>query len=210
MSPVKRPYDASRRQQQAAANRLRVLDAARARFLDQGYAETTIAHIAADADVAPQTVIKHFGNKPNLVKALFDVALVGDDEGGPLEARDHIVAIHREPDPVRKIERYAAALAGMLPRTAPLQLLLRQSGDAELIAVWENITDGRLAGMANLAANLHQGRHLRRGVTEETARDVLWLYSSPELYELLVIKRGWTGEQYAAHIVRATVAALLP
>lgn len=210
MSAVKRSYDASRRQQQAAASRRRVLTAARERFLLHGYAETTIAQIATDADVSPQTVLKQFGNKPNLVKALFDVALVGDDAAGALEERDHIVAIHQEPDPVRRLERYAAALAGMLPRTAPLQLLLRQSGDPELIAVWSTIIDGRLAGMANLAANLQRGRHLRRGVTEEAARDVLWLYSSPEVYELLVVKRGWSTERYAAHIVRCTVAALLP
>ena len=34
---------------------------------------------------------------------------------------------------------------------------------------------------------------LRAEITLEEARDVLWTYSSPELYELLVIRRGWPG-----------------
>src|SRR5579864_5126807 len=128
MSPVKRNYDSSRRKEQARESRRRVLDAARTRLLRDGYAATTIAQIAADADVSPKTVTKQFANKPGLVKALFDIALVGDDDAGSLEERDQIVAIHAEPDARRKLERYAEALAAMLPRTAPIQLLMRQTG----------------------------------------------------------------------------------
>ena len=180
MSPVKRNYDSSRRRQQADENRRRVLDAARARFLRDGYRATTMAQIAEDADVSPQTVAKQFGNKSGLVRALFEVALVGDDAGGALEDRDFIVAIHQEPDPRRKLERYAAALATMLPRTAPIQLLLRDAGadsnSSELAPVWAAIRTGRLAGMTNLAENLREGGHLGSDVTVERARDILWAY----------------------------------
>ena len=198
MSPVKRNYDSSRRRQQADENRRRVLDAARARFLRDGYRATTMAQIAEDADVSPQTVAKQFGNKSGLVRALFEVALVGDDAGGALEDRDFIVAIHQEPDPRRKLERYAAALATMLPRTAPIQLLLRDAGaDSELAPVWAAIRTGRLAGMTNLAENLREGGHLGSDVTVERARDILWATSSPDLYQLLVMERGWTTDDYA-------------
>ena len=38
----------------------------------------------------------------------------------------------------------------------------------------------------------------------------MWTYSSPELYELLVVTRGWPLERYGAFISEAMIAALLP
>lgn len=210
MSDVKRTYDASSRRAQASATRSRVLGVARTRFLRDGYAATTIATIADDAGVSPKTVAKQFGNKPGLLRALFDVALVGDDRPVGLEQRDHIMAIHAEPDAVTKLELFGRALADMLPRTAPIQLLLREAAsDPDLAQVWSSIKAGRREGMLNLARNLASGGHLRDGVTTDQAADVLWSYSSPELYELMVIERGWTPARYAEFISRALVAHLL-
>ena len=210
MSQVKRSYDASRRQESARENRRRILAAARERFLRDGYAATTIIAIAGDAAVAPQTVTKQFGNKPGLVKALFDYALVGDDDGSSLEEREDIIAIHRQPDPHIMLRRYAEALAAMLPRTAPLQLLLREaSGDEEVAEVWSQIRAGRLVGMTNLATTLRRGKHLRPGMSADEARDILWTYSSPELYELLVMNRGWTVKRYADFLASSVSSALL-
>ena len=45
----RRPYRSERRREGAAQTRQRILDAARQRFVEQGYAGTTIAAIAADA-----------------------------------------------------------------------------------------------------------------------------------------------------------------
>ena len=212
MPPVKRNYDASRRQAQARDTRRRVLEVARARFLLDGYAATTVARIAADADVAPQTITKHFGNKPGLVRALFDVALVGDDDRAPLATRDWIIAIHQEPDARRKLRLYADTLVAMLPRTAPIQLLLREASagtDAAIATVWAQIQAGRLMGMTDLARNLADGGHLRDDVSVDDARDVLWACSSPELYELFVLRRSWTPERYAGFLTSTTTAALL-
>jgi AcrR family transcriptional regulator len=208
---VKRPYDAGRRQALARESRARVLDAARRQFLAAGYAATTLARIAAEAGVSVPSINKSFGNKAGLLRALFDVAIVGDDEPVPLAQRNWITAIHAEPDARRKLQMYASVLAEMLPRTAPIQLLIRQASDDPSIAeVWQGITTGRLMGMTDLATNLAAGGYLREGITLEQARDVLWIYSSPELYELLVIKRAWTTAQYAAFIETGAAAALLP
>ena len=37
----------------------------------------------------------------------------------------------------------------------------------------------------------------------------MWAYSSPELYELLVLGRGWTSRQFGAFIAEAMITALL-
>ena len=44
----------------------------------------------------------------------------------------------------------------------------------------------------------------------DEARDLLWTYNSPELYELLVLQRGWTPQRYGRWLADALTAALLP
>jgi hypothetical protein len=128
-----------------------------------------------------------------------------------LANREWITAMHVEPDPRVTLVMFAEVLSSMLPRTAPLQLLIRQaSGDPAIEEIWRQIQGGRLAGMTDFANNLSVGRHLREGLSMEDARDVLWTCSSPELYDLLVLHRGWTPTQYAAFIVSTATAALLP
>ena len=61
----------------------------------------------------------------------------------------------------------------------------------------------------NARALLHAG-HLRPGITPAEAADILWTYSSHELYELLVIRRGWSAERYGRFVAQALIAALLP
>jgi hypothetical protein len=50
---------------------------------------------------------------------------------------------------------------------------------------------------------------LRKGITLEAAADVLWTYSSPELYELGHPK-AMAGEPYGRFIAESMIAALLP
>jgi AcrR family transcriptional regulator len=102
-----RTYDATRRQEQAQENRARVLGAARARFLADGYTATTIPGVARDAGVSVQTVYKAFGNKAGLLKAVFDVAVTGDDQLIPVAERDPIKRIQAEPDPRSKLRMYS-------------------------------------------------------------------------------------------------------
>jgi hypothetical protein len=71
------------------------------------------------------------------------------------------------------------------------------------------MTTERLVGMTEFARHLHDGGHLRDDVTLEEARDVLWTYNSVELYDLLVVQRGWAPERYGAWIARALASALL-
>src|SRR5262249_22571437 len=116
----RRSYDASHRQAGARANRAAMVAAGRERFLAQGYAATTIANVAGDAGVSVQTVYKVLGNKAGLLKAVFDVAVAGDDEPIPIPERDFIQAIIREPDAAAKIAKYLDHVAETMPRTAPL------------------------------------------------------------------------------------------
>jgi hypothetical protein len=60
------------------------------------------------------------------------------------------------------------------------------------------------------AKRLHDAGHLRPDVTVAHAADVLWTYSSPELYDLLVVRRRMPLDIYARFVADAMIAALLP
>ena len=208
----RRRYDSSGRQQQAGQNRRAVLDAARRLFLEQGYAATTVGAIAAAAGVSVETVYKSFGNKPGLVKAVVDVAIVGDDEPVPMVERARVRQMKEESDPRRKLDIYAEHLADSAPRRAPVELLVRAAAASDIGAaqVWEQLEAERLTGMAYFAQDLQESGGLRADTSTEEARDVLWTYISADLYALLVIKRGWSPQRYARWVADALAAALLP
>src|SRR4051795_10024314 len=112
MAAVKRrPYESSRRQSQARQTRAAVRDAAERLFLERGYAATTMAAVAEAANVSVETVYKAFGNKPGLVKGVFDVAVVGDDEPVPMMQRDFVRRNEAERDPRRKLSGFGIHVA---------------------------------------------------------------------------------------------------
>jgi AcrR family transcriptional regulator len=212
--PVKprRPYDASRRQEQARRSRLAMLEAAHRLFLERGYPATTMPAVAAGAGVSVQSVYKAYGNKPALLKGVFDVAMAGDDEPVPMLQRAALGRVRDEPDPRRKLRLYGEFVAAVAPRHVPVQLLARAAAatDPEAAGVWEQLQAERLAGLTLFARALHDAGHLRPDVPMEEARDLLWTCNSPETYDLLVLQRGWTPERYGRWVADTLSAALLP
>jgi AcrR family transcriptional regulator len=207
----RRPYDSSGRKARARQNRTAILAAARDLFLEHGYSTATMAAIAAEAGVSVETIYKVFGNKPGLLQALFDVAVGDGDEPIPTLDREVLDQLWAEPDPARKLRLYGDMLGRGAARVQPVQLLARQAAASDPAAaeVYEQIRNERLAGMTGFADFLHNSGQLRADVTVEEARDVLWAYNSAELWELLVVKRGWDAERYGRWIGDALIAALI-
>src|SRR5262245_36196838 len=97
MTTDKRGYDARRRRERAEterrATRRRVLDAAARLFVAKGYTATTIADIAREAGVAVQSVYKAGQSKAELLQAVVDLAVAGDDEDIMIADRAEFAAI---------------------------------------------------------------------------------------------------------------------
>lgn len=204
-----RRYDAGRRQESARRTRVAIVDAAARRFLRDGYASTTIAAVAADAGVSVDTIYKSFGGKPGLVRAIRNHALEG---GGPVPAERRSDALHDgERDPRTIIKAWGALTAEVAPRVAPILLLIRSAAatDAEAVALLEEMDADRMRRMTENARRLRDAGHLRRGITLARTADVLWTYSAPELYELLVLRRGWSPSRYGRFVADAMIDALL-
>jgi AcrR family transcriptional regulator len=207
---ARRRYDARGRREQAQANREAMLAAAQRAFLELGYGGTTVAVIAHEAGVSVETVYKGFGGKPGLVRALVERGLAG---GGPVPAEERSNAISaREPDPHAIVEAWGGLAAEVSPRVAPILLVARDASraDADLALVLESIDARRLDRMRDNARLLKRRGFLRVGVTVEKAADVMWTLVSPEIYELLVVRRGWTAARFGAFIASTLRAALLP
>ena len=97
------------------------------------------------------------------------------------------------------------------PRTAPILLLARDAAasDPDLAALLDEISAARLKRMTVNAHGLSEAGHLQPGLTIAQAADIMWAYSSPELYELLVLRRGWSPGRYGRFAAQAMIAAVL-
>jgi AcrR family transcriptional regulator len=210
-TPVKttRRYDTTKRRQRAQDTRDGVIDAATTAFLRDGFAATTVASIAETAHVSVETIYKSFGGKAGLVRAIWQRGLAG---AGPIPAERRSDEMQRrESDPRKVLERWGTFTAEVAPRVAPILLLIREAAgtDAEMAALLRESDEARLSRMELNARRLLDGGGLPEGVTLNEVRDVLWLFSSPELYDLLVVRRGWSLQRYGHFVSTGIEAALL-
>ena len=206
----KRRYDSSRRRRQARRTRDAILEAGKRLFLDGGYAGTTVAAIAEAADVSVETIYKGFGGKAGLVRAIAEKGLEG---AGPVPAERRSDAMRTlEADPRVVMQRWGSFVTEVAPMTAPIVLLMRTvaASDPDVAEMLEEFDQARLVRMEHNARGLFERGDFRAGVTLEYARDVLLAYSSPELYELLVVRRGWPLDRYGQFVAEGMIAALLP
>jgi AcrR family transcriptional regulator len=195
---TRRSYDVAGRQAQSAETRRRIVDATRALMLERGYRATTIAAIAAAAAVNADTVYALVGRKPMLLRELIEQAVSGTDHAVVAEEREHIKAILAEPDPAKKLARYAKVMRDTHARMAPLFLALRDASSTEPEAkeVWQDISDRRAANMRKLVGDIRDTGRLRAGLSIADAADTVWVMNSPEVYVLLTVDRGWTALRY--------------
>jgi TetR/AcrR family transcriptional regulator, regulator of autoinduction and epiphytic fitness len=209
MTGTKRAYDATRRQEQARQTRRRILDAADALFVAQGYAATTIAGIAAGAGVSQPTVYAAFGSKRAILKELVDVRIAGDDEPVAVLDRPFVERIADEADGRRKLAIFAEHLRGVHERTADVLAALRAAADSdpEVAELWETLKQQRRFGQGRFAEHLAEAGVLRDDLTAAKAADVITTLMDHELYLGLCRDLGWSGvawqEWYADLLARA-------
>jgi AcrR family transcriptional regulator len=206
----RRVYDSRGRQEQARRTRDAILTVARTRFLADGYAATTMASIAEDAGISVDTAYKAFGGKAGLVKAIYQRSLEGVGPVGALQRSDQVQ--RDETDPRLIVRRWGALTTEVAPLVAPIHLLVRDAAatDPEMAALLRASDDQRRERMRHNAQTLLDRGFLAPGVTLPAATDVMWTYSAPELYELLVLRCGWELARYGQFIGQALAAALLP
>ena len=208
----RRRDDGRDRQARTRLARAAVVAAARALFLERGYAATTIEAISDLSDVPPATVYRLFSSKLGILKELFNVSIAGDDESVPLEDRPHVRALATDPDPRKQLSGFVGISRGIMSRTEPVyRILVSAAGsDPGAAALLAEQTRHRQQGQGQIARLLARGAALRPKLRERDAADIIHALMSPEVYRLLVGDRGWDPERYQQWLTETLIHQLLP
>src|SRR5689334_5355256 len=165
-----------------------VVEAARALFVERGYAATTIDAISELADVPAPTVYRLFASKLGILKTLVDTSIAGDDQPVAVHERNDVASLFKEQDPRKLFAGFAAVTAGINQRTNDVYRVLVSAAGSDPAAaeLLREITRQRDEGQRRIARSLARAKTLGRGLRERDAADLIHALMSPEVYGLLV------------------------
>jgi AcrR family transcriptional regulator len=206
----RRRYESPRRREQAAATRQAILEAAERLFAKQGYVGTSVAEIAEEARVALKTVYAVFGTKAELLRALWNLRMRGDEEPLPMPERPWYREIVDEPDPRRRLALVAHNSRIVRERTAHVTEIVRQAAPADehIEVLWQRFQrEFYELGVRGIVETLEHDGVLATDLT--TAADIGWTLTHPDVYQLLVRQRGWSPDAYERWLAETLSAQLI-
>jgi TetR/AcrR family transcriptional regulator, regulator of autoinduction and epiphytic fitness len=202
----------TRRADKAERTRQAILQAASKLFAAQGFAATTISAIAAEADVAAETVYSRFGNKLALISEILETAIVGNAPRIDVLELPEIAAIRAITDQRAQLARLAHLSRGILERTALAHRILRNSGTADP-ALAEFVAKDRQRRhrhqTAYIAMLLDNGP-LREGMNAADAAAIYGALANPDTYAELTSHRAWSPDHYENWLSQTLTLLLLP
>jgi AcrR family transcriptional regulator len=193
-----RTYHSSLRAQQAAARRRALAEAARDLFVERGYPATTMDAVATRADVSLKTVYNAYSTKAGLLRAVWDLSLKGDLDEAPIAERRWYTALMSESDPHRQLAMAAKNSRIVKTRIGPLLKVIRDAApvDEDLTALWELIQADFWANQRAIVESIADKGALRPELDIQRATDLLWMLNHPDVWLLLVERRGWSPEDW--------------
>lgn len=206
---VKRRYRSTRRREQAAETRARILRAAHDLFVTRGYGRTTIADVARAAGVAVETVYAAYRNKPALLRQVWYAGMRGDEEDVRLLDRPEIRAVLAEPDLATRFREHAVVMTAVFRRITLVYRALQGAATSEpaAAAMLAEIDERRLDAAGHYARAAVATGHL--AVSEQECRDLLAATLDGALWHRLVAERGWSDDRFAQLLGTMWVAALV-
>jgi AcrR family transcriptional regulator len=202
----------TRRADKAERTRQAILRAASELFAAQGFAATTISAIAAEADVAAETVYSRFGNKLTLISEILETAIVGDAPRVDVLDLPEIAAIRAVTDQRTQLDRLAHLSRGILERTAFTHRILRNSGTADpaLAEFVASDRERRHRHQTAYIAMLLDNGPLREGMSAADAAAIYGALANPDTYAELTRSRGWSPDHYEKWLSDTLTQLLLP
>jgi AcrR family transcriptional regulator len=209
---VKTPGSGGRSQARTRHTSAAVIEAARTLFVERGYAATTIEAISRYSDTPQATVYRLFSSKIGILKAVLDVSIVGDDDAVAMLDRPPVRTLLQGPEPENQLAGFAGLLREVMARAGPVHRILADAArsDGDAASLLAEIARQRHDGQRRIARSLARSRALRPGLRERDAADIIHALASPEVYGLLVLERGWSGERYEKWMKEILIQQLLP
>jgi AcrR family transcriptional regulator len=200
------------REEAARETRRRIVSTAADRVLEGGYRAMTIASLASDAGVSPQTVYNSVGGKAEVIKAVYDTMLAGDHEPVPMSERPEFVAVQEAGDAESWATAYAHWTRLIWDRVGGLVGVLLDHGPAgdpvleELVASMDR--ERRTGNDNSLKGLVRIGLLPTRAVARKHTADVVWTVTSPDVYDRLVVRCGWSTRSYELWLAAQLEAAV--
>ena len=201
----KRAYRSESRTQSAERTRRRILNAAAYLFGRKGIDRVTVDEVGRRADVAASTVYAVYKSKDGILRALMERSLFG----GQFQRAQAVIA--GVSDPIKLIELTASVSRAVYESEShDLALLRRASGfSPTLLKMEQEFERIRYDMQAARLRALFEARRARPGLSLEEARRVLWMYTSRDVYRMLVREGGWTPDRYQEWLSQTLVEALV-
>jgi AcrR family transcriptional regulator len=176
-----RPYRSPLRAEQAGETRRRIRAAADVLFLERGYTDVSMDHIAKAAGVARQTVFTAYGSKARVLKEVIDVRLAGDDAPLPLADRPAARRMLSSTEPLDAIRRCAGLIVEVALRVAPLWPAINQAAatDPEIADLLRAYDAARRDGIGEVVDVVASLGALRGGRSRARAKDAVFLLTDP-------------------------------
>jgi AcrR family transcriptional regulator len=202
---AKRRYTSEVRQQAAADTRRAVLESARTLFSRHGIDRVTIARIATAAGVSVPTVFALYKSKEGILRALMDATLFGP------AFQAAAARLKTVTDPVELIALTAqVARAVYESESASLGLLRGASAFSHALRKAEQALEQQRFEMQGPRVKLLFAQaKAAPGLTVEKARHLLWMYTSRDVYRMLVHEQGWSPEDYERWLEDTLVSSLV-
>jgi AcrR family transcriptional regulator len=201
----RRRYVSEARAQSALETRRRILDAAASLFTRKGIDRVTIDEIGRRARVAASTVYAIFSSKDGILRGLMERSLFGPRFQ---EAQTLLAGVT---DPVALIELTSRVSRAIYEsESSDLGLLRRASGFSPALRKMEEEFERiRYDRQRERVERLFASGRARPGLSLDEARRILWMYTSRDVYRMLVHDGGWTAARYQQWLSTTLVEALV-
>jgi AcrR family transcriptional regulator len=164
--------------------------------------------VGSAAGVSVQTVYFQFRTKDQLLRAVHEWTVVGD-EGVPPEAQPWYAAALGQPDAAQALAAVVAGTARINERVAPTLSIFATLAKESQGQIYRTSQRLRREGMERLVAALRTKSPLRPGVTPAKAADLLDFLMGPESYAELVLRAGWSRRRWISWVTDTLVEQLI-
>lgn len=200
----RRTYNSPLRAGQAQQTRRRVLESARRLFVENGYAATTVAAVAAAAGVSPETVYQSVGGKRGLLEGVMDIT--GPHESAA-EDEDWWLMVGDLTDAGERLDRIVEYSCRILARTQPIHAIIRGAADKEAFArdLSRRLLEERLENQTDRIRR-YLADDLTPGLSVEEAGERYCVLASPDLFHLLTVELAWTDghhQEWLSQLMRS-------
>jgi AcrR family transcriptional regulator len=194
----RRAYHSPLRADQAQQTRRKVLESARRLFVENGYAGTTVASVATDAGVSPETIYLSLGGKRGLLEGVMEITGPHDSAADDEERWTIVAGL---PDAAERLNRMVEYSCRILARTQPIHAIIRGAADNEPFAAdfGRRLLTERLTNQTERIRRFI-AKDLRLGLSIAEAGQRYSVLTSPELYHLLTVELGWSAEHHQAWV----------